>query len=380
MSGAKQVESTWIKSPVANLYQYRPTGGYYARPRVKGKIISKTLKTDKLHVAKLRLADFLKGINYRVAVQGNFLKGKMTFGMAAQEFKAQLEANQKLKPRSKNYRLERLKAIEKSWPELGRMDIAKITKADCEAWSRNFGKASSAQAFNNTVGTLRMIFDIAINAGARYDNPASRIEKHAIRSKKLTLPSKQQFLDLVRMVESVGVGRTRYCAELIQFLAYGGFRKSEAKYVTWADCDFEKGQICVKGDPITGTKNGEVRNVPMIPEMVALLKKIQGINKDLKNDARVMRVVECQGAITSACKALDIPRFTHHDLRHLFATRCIESGVDIPTVSKWLGHKDGGGLAMKTYGHLRNEHSINMAKLVSFGGNLNESGTPPKTA
>jgi len=41
---------------------------------------------------------------------------------------------------------------------------------------------------------------------------------------------------------------------------------------------------------------------------------------------------------------------THHDLRHLFATRCIETGVDIPTVSRWLGHKDGGGLAMKVYG------------------------------
>ena len=51
-----------------------------------------------------------------------------------------------------------------------------------------------------------------------------------------------------------------------------------------------------------------------------------------------------------------ILKITHHDLRHLFATRCIESGVDIPTVARWLGHKDGGALAMKTYGHLRNEH------------------------
>ncbi|MDA1277859.1 MAG: tyrosine-type recombinase/integrase [Verrucomicrobia bacterium] len=57
---------------------------------------------------------------------------------------------------------------------------------------------------------------------------------------------------------------------------------------------------------------------------------------------------------------------THHDLRHLFATRCIESGVDIPTVSRWLGHKDGGALAMKVYGHLRNQHSASMAKLVKF--------------
>lgn len=40
--------------------------------------------------------------------------------------------------------------------------------------------------------------------------------------------------------------------------------------------------------------------------------------------------------------------------------------VDVPTVSRWLGHKDGGALAMKVYGHLRNEHSRESAKKVSF--------------
>lgn len=34
-------------------------------------------------------------------------------------------------------------------------------------------------------------------------------------------------------------------------------------------------------------------------------------------------------------------RITHHDLRHLSATTCIESGVDVPTVARWLGHRDG---------------------------------------
>jgi integrase len=60
-------------------------------------------------------------------------------------------------------------------------------------------------------------------------------------------------------------------------------------------------------------------------------------------------------------------RITHHDLRHFFATVAIESGVDIPTVSRWLGHSDGGALAMKTYGHLRREHSATMAQRVTFG-------------
>ncbi len=56
----------------------------------------------------------------------------------------------------------------------------------------------------------------------------------------------------------------------------------------------------------------------------------------------------------------------HHDLRHLFATRCIGAGVDIPTVSRWLGHKDGGALAMKVYGHFRDQHSVAMAQKVTF--------------
>jgi site-specific recombinase XerD len=54
-------------------------------------------------------------------------------------------------------------------------------------------------------------------------------------------------------------------------------------------------------------------------------------------------------------------------LRHLFATFCIEAGIDIPSVSKWLGHSDGGALAMRVYGHLRREHSQLMASRVTFG-------------
>jgi integrase len=77
--------------------------------------------------------------------------------------------------------------------------------------------------------------------------------------------------------------------------------------------------------------------------------------------------------MAKASTAVGIEKLTHHDLRHLFATICIESGVDIPTVSRWLGHKDGGALAMKTYGHLRVEHSLAQAQRVSFGKNLRKS-------
>src|SRR5581483_10408175 len=87
---------------------------------------------------------------------------------------------------------------------------------------------------------------------------------------------------------------------------------------------------------------------------------------DEDGSEKLVRVFECQHSRDRAAEKVGMARITHHDLRHLFATICIESGVDIPTVSKWLGHKDGGALAMKTYGHLRDEHSIAQAKKVSF--------------
>src|SRR5262249_25929119 len=130
--------------------------------------------------------------------------------------------------------------------------------------------------------------------------------------------------------------------------------------------DFEVGEIVVRGDANTGTKNWELRRVPLIPDARGLFERMRSESSGESLDAKVFHVGECQKALDRACKKVGADRVTHHDLRDLFATRCIESGVDIPTVSRWLGHKDGGGLAMKTYGHLRREHSIAQAQRVTF--------------
>jgi len=51
-------DKEWQKTSYANLIRYVPSGVYYARLRVKGKLIRKRLKTDMLAVGKFRLADF----------------------------------------------------------------------------------------------------------------------------------------------------------------------------------------------------------------------------------------------------------------------------------------------------------------------------------
>jgi len=366
-NSSDNTDPRWQKTPVANLVRHVQSGNYYARIRVCGKLIWKSLKTDRISVAKLRLGDFHKEERQRAAAQTAVARGKMTFADALQTYRERLKGDHSLKDRSKSYREERITALLKSWPDLNETDIAQISKADCLTWAADFGKTASPSAFNNTAGTLRLVLDIAVEAGARYDNPAIHIKRKKVRQKLLQLPSQKHFIELVTTIRNGDGGWAERCADLVEFLAYGGCRKGEAARVNGRDCDFDKGEITVLGDPATGTKNWEIRRIPMIPDMLRLLERLKrerGAEEFLSKP--VMLVHECQGAIDTACKKLNIPRFTHHDLRHLFATRCIESGVDIPTVSRWLGHKDGGALAMKVYGHLRDSHSTAMAQKVRF--------------
>ena len=129
--------------------------------------------------------------------------------------------------------------------------------------------------------------------------------------------------------------------------------------------DLQKQVIRVESAKRAKTSGASLtRLVQIIPPMLELLTRLKQSNPSA--ESKVCAVSECEKSLTRACKKLEIHRITHHDLRHLFATRCIESGVDIPTVSRWLGHSDGGALAMKTYGHLRREHSAAMAARVTF--------------
>ena len=356
----------WSKTQYANLIRYNPSRKYFARIRVQGKLIRKSLKTDRISVAKLRLADLEKEERRKVADRGAAASGKMIFSEAVAIFRERLKADVRLKPRSKDYREERINALLRSWPGIKEKDVRNISRHECVQWTQRFAEISSPTAFNNTIGTLRMIFDLCVEAGARYDNPARGLRRKRIVLRPPELPSQENFLKLVSEIENSGRSSCYQAADLVRFLAFGGFRKGEARNITWADCDFHRGKITVRGDANTGTKNSEIREVPMIPDMRALLTRLKDQNPEVQPTNAVMKARECQFSMNRAADKLHIPRITHHDLRHLFATRCIESGVDIPTVSRWLGHKDGGALAMKVYGHLRDQHSVEMAQKVTF--------------
>ena len=142
---------------------------------------------------------------------------------------------------------------------------------------------------------------------------------------------------------------------------------SEAVWVTGEDIDWTRKEIIVRGDPVTAIKNSETRRVPILPDMENLLARMRERLGSF-GKGPVLQVGRCNEALARACQEIGISKLTHHDLRHLFATRCIESGVDIPTVSRWLGHKDGGPPAQRTFpgdgakGEILTDATINLRR------------------
>jgi integrase len=361
----RKTTKTWERTGHRNLLRHK-SGRYYARAFAAGKELWRSLKTAHYSVAQARLAEFLKDHRERVSNGNGEASAKMIFGEAAAIHLRNLDDNPRIKPSTRKYWRECLTALQKSWPDLNETEIRKITQGDCKEWARAYGKTVSPTRYNGAISVLRHVLNVAVETGVVYSNAAVVVKRAPVRCKEIKLPSIDRFNALIAEMRAGHSRDSINCAHFAAGLAFTGCRVSEAGEIAWRDVDFDAGEIVVRGDSQTGTKNWELRRVPLIPDARALLQRMRSERPGESLDAKVFRVGECQKSLDRACKRVGADRITHHDLRHLFATRCIESGVDIPTVSRWLGHKDGGALAMKTYGHLRREHSIAQAQRVSF--------------
>jgi site-specific recombinase XerD len=106
-----------------------------------------------------------------------------------------------------------------------------------------------------------------------------------------------------------------------------------------------------------------------------LLERLQQ-KQNPKSADRICKVSECQRSLNRACKLAECKWLTHHDLRHYFVTKCLQVGVDVFTLAKWVGHRDNGKLLLKVYSHLQAEHSQAMAAKVTFGAGIEIQKSP----
>ena len=67
-----------MKTPVANMIRCKPSGIYFARGRVRGKLFRQSLEADVVSVAKLRLGDFVRARQEEMRDAAAARSGKMT--------------------------------------------------------------------------------------------------------------------------------------------------------------------------------------------------------------------------------------------------------------------------------------------------------------
>jgi len=103
---------------------------YFCRIRVQGRLIRKSLKTDVLSVAKLRLTDEEKRhrqlAQRQMAIQRG--RGQMTFGDALKIYCARLQVNPDIKSKTKDYYSQRVDSLLATWPGLEKANVRDISK------------------------------------------------------------------------------------------------------------------------------------------------------------------------------------------------------------------------------------------------------------
>lgn len=157
LTGRLSKDGLWRSfNKVPNLMQYVPNENYYARIKVHGKVIRRSLETSTFTTAKLKLLDFLREQKGPTPTADE----AMTFGKALGLYEQRLADDPAIKPASKEYRLLCVGKLKSTWPSLVNRKVDEITPDECRQWAAKL--RVSSHYFNNTIGTLRQIFEVAV--------------------------------------------------------------------------------------------------------------------------------------------------------------------------------------------------------------------------
>ena len=236
---------------------------------------------------------------------------------------------------------------------------------------RRKGTGVSPRTLNICLTVLRNVLRGALQEGWLLDSPARTVQWQKVPTKKRPLFSSQQLESMCESAVEVSKNGPLFC-DFIRFLCYSGARMGEALSLSWADVDWDNGQLIVGADG--QTKNREFRALDFNPCLKSHLESMrQQRTQDLWLFPSPQRGREGRHAsslretliLSRNDAGLEHVRF--HDCRHHFISYCVMSGIDFMTIAKWVGHRDGGMLIGRTYGHLANEHTKRAAQKVSFG-------------
>lgn len=158
---------------------------------------------------------------------------------------------------------------------------------------------------------------------------------------------------------------------------YTGLRIGELLALEWCDVDFQKCTVTVSKSMHDGQdeygRNTRIIDAPKTEtskRVIPFPKQLLPYLKDIKSSSLSRFVVSStkgtgvfvrayQRSFEICLKNLGIPHKGFHALRHTFATRAIECGMDVKTLSEILGHKNAT-VTLNKYVHSFMEHKKEM--------------------
>lgn len=165
-----------------------------------------------------------------------------------------------------------------------------------------------------------------------------------------------------------------------------GIRIGELCALKWSDIDLEKSIMTVKhtAQRICNVgKNGthlvisspksrsSIRQIPLPDFILPLLMAARTADDCyiLSGTRKLIEPRTLQYRFKSLLKRLSLPQVSFHKLRHQFATRCVELGFDVKTLSEILGHHSVE-VTLNRYVHSSIEHKRDCMKLFSNSINV----------
>lgn len=161
---------------------------------------------------------------------------------------------------------------------------------------------------------------------------------------------------------------------------YTGLRIGELLALTWNDVDFEKSILSVTKTCHDGNENGKHvriidtpktensrRQIPLSKTLVKMLKDIKKKSKCkfvIADGEKPVFIRSYQRTFELLLKKLNLPHKGFHSLRHTFATRALECGMDVKSLSEILGHKNAM-ITLNRYAHSLWEHKAEMMNKLS---------------
>ena len=233
--------------------------------------------------------------------------------------------------------------------------------------NRKTGKGLSANSVNAVISVLQSSLKIANFLGMTAEYTADKLKRPKLKEKPVECFT---FKEQKQIEQAILNGKKDKMYGILLCL-YSGLRIGELIALQWSDIDLAKGILTVSKS-CHDSKDGLVVDEPKTTNsrrLIPLPKQILPILKNIKKKSDSSFVVSANRSSVSVrsyqrsfellLKRLNISHKGFHSLRHTFATRALECGMDIKTLAEILGHKNPT-VTLNRYAHSLMEHKADM--------------------